>query len=519
MTTIIKLLDWLDRLNRRWLMGALIALSLLIKIGIWVQSPVITADGPVYIAQAEEFLRGNWQHGLALNGNLFIYPLLIAGLGYIGVDLFVAGRLLSLCFSVSTIIPLFLLTSCLFNRRVAFWASLAFAVAPSLNEYSVYVMRDPGFLCMFAWAVYFAVRAIDEERFRFFLFSLGFSFLSFLFRVEGFFFPFFLVVFILGDAIGRRAWLSPFFKKVVVLLILLTLGAAVSGWVFSEKLLRFNRLGNVIQMSKMPFDKGVFSYHPQVEAELRKMEAVIPQGQVDNDFAEIARENIRFIYFVGLMANVKKVLYPAFFFAALIGLIAFRGYRSSQRLFLWLIGSYLLILFLYLLHRSFLETRYVYAPVFLLLPWVGYGIERFLGWLNQKQCLPRVVPPLLIALLFAIPGVESATEVKRQFLSAKQAGEWLAAHPEINVGAIISNRREITFYAKRGLDLIFPRSIDPDYLAPLAKQRNVELISILRERDEEPVDLSIENFVLLEKFTDRRYETFIFRKQDESSGN
>jgi hypothetical protein len=213
------------------------------------------------------------------------------------------------------------------------------------------------------------------------------------------------------------------------------------------------------------------------------------------------------------------VLYPVFFFAALVGLIAFRGYRSSQRLFLWLIGSYLLILFLYLLHRSFLETRYVYAPVFLLLPWVGYGFERFLGLLNQKQCLPRVVPPLLIALLFAIPGVESATEIKRQFLSAKQAGEWLAAHPEINAGAIISNRREITFYAERGMNLIFPGSIDPDYLASLAKQSNVELISVLRERDEEPVDLRIENFVLLEKFTDRRYETFIFRKQDESSGN
>lgn len=517
MTTILKPLDWLERLNRRRLLGGLMALSLLIKIGIWVQSPVITADGPVYIAQAEEFLRGNWQRGLAIN--TFLYPLLIAGLGSVGVDLFVAGRLLSLCFSVSTVIPLFLLTSRLFNRRVAFWATLAFVVAPSLNEYSVYVMRDPGFLCMLAWAVYFAVRAIDEERFRFFLFSLGFAFLSFLFRVEGFFFPFLLVAFIVADTIGRRAWFSPFFKKVVVLLILLAVGAAVSGWVFSEKLLRFNRLGNVIQMSKMPFNKGVFSYHPQVEAELRKMEAVIPQGQVDNDFAEIARENIRFIYFIGLMANVKKVLYPAFFFAALIGLIAFRGYRSSQRLFLWLIGSYLLILFLYLLHRSFLETRYVYAPVFFLLPWVGCGVEQGLSWLNHARRLPRWVPPLLVAVLFAIPGVEAATDVKRQFLAAKQAGQWLAAHPEINTGAIVSNQREITFYAGRGISLIYPRSMAPDYLARLAKQNNAELISVLRERGEDPAELNIENFVLLEKFTDRRYETFIFRKQDESSGN
>lgn len=517
--TSLESTDWLNRLDARRMIWLLLGLSLIIKISIWVQSPVITPDGPVYIAQVEEFLRGDWQKGLALNGSLFIYPLLIAGLGLLGMDLVVAGQLLSLLFSVSTVIPLFLTTRRLFDARVAFWATLAFVVAPSLNEFSVYVMRDPGFLCMFAWAIYFALRAVEKKSSHDFFIALVFPFVAYLFRVEGFFLPFLLILFILGDALRRRSWRSLFIKRIGFFLLLTVLGMGLVGTIFSDKLLRFNRLGVVIAMVKTPIEKGVFSYDPQVQIELRKMEKVLPMGAVDNDFAEIARENIRLIYLIGLMANVKKVLYPAFFVACLVGLVLFRSYRSSHALVLWLTIAYLLILYLYLLHRGFIETRYVYVPVFLLLPWVGYGIERILDRLKGVKRLPQFAPLLLVSVLFAVPGVESATEVKRQLISAKEAGQWLAAHPEINMGEIVSNGREVPFYAGRGMTFIETMNIEPNHLAQVAGQVDAQLISVLRDHGAEPAELRIENFVPVEKFTDKRYETIIFRKQDESSGN
>ena len=101
-----------------------------------------------------------------ITGNLFFYPLLIASLGRLGMDLFIAGRLLSLLFSVTTVVPLFLMTRRCFDFRTAWWAALAFAVSPGLNEYSVYVMRDPTFLFMFAWSVYFALQAISDKSFK-----------------------------------------------------------------------------------------------------------------------------------------------------------------------------------------------------------------------------------------------------------------------------------------------------------------------------------------------------------------
>lgn len=518
-TSSLESNDWLNRLDARRMLWLLLGLSLIIKISIWVQSPVITPDGPVYIAQAEEFLRGDWQKGLALNGSLFIYPLLIAGLGFLGVDLIVAGQLLSLLFSVSTVLPLFLLSRRLFDTRVAFWATLAFVVAPSLNEFSVYVMRDPGFLCFFAWAIFFALRAVEEENIRAFFLSLVFAFIAFLFRIEAFFLPFLLVLFICFQALFRRKWRTRFIKKVGLFLLLSLLTGVLAGWAFSDRIFRFNRLGVIVSMMKMPLNKGVFGYDPRVQEELRKMEKVIPMGAVDNDFAEIARENIRLIYFIGLLANVKKVLYPAFFVACLAGLVLFRKYRNAHGLFLWLTASYLLVLYLYLLHRGFIETRYVYVPVFLLLPWVGFGIERILTRLNRINRLPRFAPLLLVSVLFLVPGVESATEVKRQLISAKEAGLWLAVRPEINVGTLIANQREIAFYAGRGMSFVSTSSTDSEHLAQLAQKRQAQLISVLRDRGAEPVELRIENFVQVEKFSDKRYETIIFRKQDESSGN
>ncbi|MDX9710687.1 MAG: glycosyltransferase family 39 protein [Trichloromonas sp.] len=511
--------DWLNRLDARRMVWLLLGLSLIIKISIWVQSPVITPDGPVYIAQAEEFLRGDWQKGLALNGSLFIYPLMIAGLGLLGADLVVAGQLLSLLFSVSTVIPLFLLTRRLFDTRAAFWATLAFVAAPSLNEFAVYVMRDPGFLCMFAWALYFSFRAVKEEDVRAFFLSLAFSFMAFLFRIEAFFLPFLLVLFIFCNALYRWQWRTRFIRQVGIFLFVLSLAISVAGWVFSDQILRFNRLGLIVSMMKMPLNKGIFGCDPRVQEELRKLEKVIPMGTVDNDFAEIARENIRLIYFIGLMANVKKVLYPAFFAACLVGLVSFRNCRSSHALLIWLTTAYLLILYLYLLHSGFIETRYVYVPVFLLLPWVGYGIERILDRLKKTKRLPQFAPLLLVSLLFVVPGVEAATEVKRQLISAKKAGQWLAARPEINVGPLIANHRETPFYSGRGMDFIETTQIDAEHLSLVAQNNSAQLIAVLRDLGAEPAELHIENFVQVEKFADKRYETLIFRKQDEPSGN
>ncbi len=512
-------IDWIDRLEARRVIPILVIISLVIKVCIWSLSPVITPDGPVYISQAEEFLRGNWQKGLSLHQNMFLYPLLIAGLGYAGMDLVFAGNLLSLIFSVMTIVPLFLLTRQLFDERVALWAGLAFAVSPGLNEFSVYVMRDPGFLCMFGWAAYFSSRSVSENDFKFFLLSLFFSLLAFLFRIEGIFLPILLFLFVFFHATFYGEWRTDFIKKLLFLFCvgLLTIGGV--SFYYGRDLANFNRLGYVVSSTEKVFKKGILSYDPQIRVQLQEMERKITNGSVDNDFAEIARENVRKIYLLGLSENIQRVMYPAFFLLCIVGLVLSRQYRKNNLLFLWLVSGYLFSNYFYLLHNSFIEKRYVYAAIFLLFPWVGYGVDRFFIGLKKIHLLPQVTPILFVAVLFIIPAVDAATDVKMQLVSAKLAGEWIGNNKDFADMKIVSNNREIPFYAKRGLDFIDATYVEMDQITELAERQNAQLITFVKKIKKEPAELKFDNFLLVKKFTDKNCESYIFIKKGNFSGN
>ncbi len=493
----------------------LMGVSLAVKTVILVASPVITPDGPIYIAQAEAFLKGDWQKGLSLHGNMFLYPLLIAGGSFVVSDLVLAGRLLSLAFSVSTLVPLFLLSRNLFGPRVALWTGLAFAVTPGLNEYSVYVMRDPGFLCMFAWALYFALRAIEFGKIRDFSLMTAFSVLAFLFRLEGGFLLGLFPAFALLYAPVAKAGRAPLLKGALGFLVFFSICCGVVYAFAGSDLLHYNRLQEVFGFVQKPFENGLFSYNPLIKEQLEKMELLIPYGSFDNDFAEIAQEHIRLIYVVGLVACLNKVVHPLFFLALVAGLGMARTWRPGHLFLLFVSLSYLFMDFFHLLHRGFLEARFVYPALLLLLPWAGYGLEK-LSRAVRKTPFPNAGFILFAVLFFLVPGVESATDVKRQMVTSKMAGEWLEQHPEMNTGVIAANNREIPFYSGRGVEFVPLPDVDADRLAEIegtAIQHNAQLLGLVQRFRKERKDPQFEAYDLVQKFTDDKYASYIYRKK------
>ncbi len=125
--------------------------------------PVINHDGPFYIAAAQKIASGSLREGIR-SFHMPFYPLLIVFTHYIVPNWVVAAHLVSLLTSVFTIIPLYLLTRDFFSRESAVGACLAFALLPLSNHLAVEVMKDPSFLFFFAWAVYFAQRAIHSKK-------------------------------------------------------------------------------------------------------------------------------------------------------------------------------------------------------------------------------------------------------------------------------------------------------------------------------------------------------------------
>ena len=105
---------------------ALAIILLLVKFYLLSCNAVIANDGPRYINQARQFLDGHFQAALARD-NLFLYPLLIALFGRMGVDLVLAGELISVVSSILVLFPLYLLFTKVGNEKVAMWSCVVFA--------------------------------------------------------------------------------------------------------------------------------------------------------------------------------------------------------------------------------------------------------------------------------------------------------------------------------------------------------------------------------------------------------
>ena len=120
-------------------------------------------------------------------------------------------------------------------------------------------------------------------------------------------------------------------------------------------------------------------------------------------------------------------------------------------LVLALVISYLFMVYYRLIERDFLQDRFLFAPAFLLYPWVGAGMARFFSAL-QGTSRPRLLAALLAVLFFAPAFYKSAQPVWKQDNVINMAGEWLSKRLEYKKAGIISNDSRILFYGGRGKD-------------------------------------------------------------------
>ena len=130
----------LDRVNNSLLKSetkrdllTLLLLSAALKISISLFIKVINHDGVLYIAAAQKFAAGYFREGSALHP-MPAYSLLVALVHYLTPNWIVAARLVSLTSSVLTIVPLYLSTLDLFDRKTAIWSCTAFTLLPLSNH-------------------------------------------------------------------------------------------------------------------------------------------------------------------------------------------------------------------------------------------------------------------------------------------------------------------------------------------------------------------------------------------------
>jgi hypothetical protein len=463
----------------------LLLFSAILKTTMALFIPAINHDGPVYIAAAQKIASGSLGEGIR-SFHMPYYPLLIVLIHTIIPNWVVAAHLVSLLTSVFTIIPLYLLTRNSFGRESAVGACVAFTLIPLSNHLSVEIIKDPSFLFFFAWAVYFAQRAIQLKKLIYFFLASLFSLFSILFRLEGIIIFVAYVPFLLVLLLRKSEQRIPLLKGMIVYLGFPMLLVGISFLVLRAGWSSTLRFGVVIQMVQDFVNLKFLSNYMAIYKKLEVFETTLPQKGGVKNFAEIAREYLFFVYLIGSLESLAKALFPLYLFPLGWGLWHSRLRKCSFVLFLAF--SYFLMLYFLHVKTDSIRERFFLSLIFLLCPWVGVGLERLFDFIKRAP-KPRILTAICVLLLGVLPIYKSIEIVWKQDNVFVKAGEWIGKVPEFQKAAILSNDKRIAFYADRQDYYAFHGGYDNLALEKFALARGADLLVIKRskrKRDERP---------------------------------
>jgi len=494
-----------------WVFG----ISAAIKLLTLVPDPVINRDGVFYISTARQIFAGHFREALAMY-SAPAYPFLIAAVHTVVPGWVAAARLVSLSAAILVLIPLYLLSRRLFDREAAFWGCLAFAVLPFSNEAAIKVIRGPSFLFLFSWAVYFAARAADSPRPRFFMWAGLLSWAAVCFRVEGAVLLLYGLVFfsVLAIRAGeeRRAFSGGLLTWALVCVLPVLLLFAVGG----EKATSILRMESLMERLRHLTGHHILDNYQRIRARLKDLEQASPWPGGRENFGEIARRFMPLIYAVGVLHAFVKVLFPPFV------LPLFRAFRRpfgrARHFVLLLAAAYLLMIYLRLMSVDFIQSRFLLAPAFLLFPWVGAGMARIFR-IATRAVRPALVFTLLATLFFLLPLYRVLQYSQGHERVVMTAGHWLSARADLIHLPMITTDARIPFYAGKSdyTDWSVPVR---DYLL-LEREgisRGMKLLAVrtaIRKRGRLPEFRSYEK---LKEFTGKEDMVILYRVRGEGEG-
>jgi 4-amino-4-deoxy-L-arabinose transferase-like glycosyltransferase len=401
-------------------------------------------DGEIYIAAAMKFAGGMFREGLAIYP-MPAYSLLIALVHNIIPDWVSAGRTISLFAMVLTVIPLYRLANDLFDARAAFWACLVFILLPETLIHSNTVLRNPPFFLFFTWAAYFAQKTLRTKRFSHLLCAAVFAWISTFFRVEGLIlFPLWFCASVVAtflDSKARRAhlrltaaWVGLF--GVMVAGVHLAAGSADAAWLnrYTEWQLYFEGFT----------DRSLLGNYWRVADHLHQIQETSTHSGVGLHIAETVRMFLPLFYLLGAILTLSAVILPVNGIPLVWGLVR-TDFTVRHILLLALMAGFLIFAIGFFIRTEVTLKRYVIMPAVLLIPWIGYGIDRILRS-TQRFSHSSLAAGIVVALVLLMPAGSYSGIFKTTDDLSSEAGAWIAAQANSSYSKIVFNDQIVKFH-------------------------------------------------------------------------
>jgi len=405
--------------------------------------PIFNPDALIYLASAEEFLRGNINNGFAIYKWPF-YPILIALISTIfGASVETAAYLLNGLLQVIAVIAFLACVKALGgNKRTLIIAAVLILLFPSLNKYRAFVIRDVGFWACYLWSLYHLFIALQTEQRNQLLYSVAFILLAFLFRIEAIAFILIVPLFFLYLRNAESNLGRPKAKLYILIAIIgsLVLFPVVALWIFGAN---FNAsqgslfatasssLGLLVDSFKFKINSFRAEYLNEFFSGLAPLLLILSIAATAI-YEPLRRLAFIFVYFSWHALKNNLVLQQ----------------KNLRSLFYLVCAIHLMIGFLSAVFNEHLVSRHTMALVLTILLLTPFSLEYFLTrWQNRAEqpigLLKWSFP--FVALLFVLLAVDGL-DVKTNKLETKEAGRWVADHVEPN-SHIYTNDPVLLHYA------------------------------------------------------------------------
>jgi hypothetical protein len=260
------------------------------------------------------------------------------------------------------------------------------------------------------------------------------------------------------------------------------------------------------------FQLNLFDNYQQLYQQLKIMGELSPYPSGNQNFAEIARHWILVIYLIGLLEVLIGVVFFPFCVAFAAGIR--HVWSRSSALLMWTVCCYLLFVYITHVSRDFIQTRFLFAPAFLLYPWVGQGLERI--WRRIRGARrTRIAKVAFVVFFFCLPLLDTTYMASTREPLLATAGRWVAGQPKLAAAHQFFNDARVAYHAGQGW-IEYRRNYDlwragEAELEGFARSNGIEVLVISYSRNKKPaVWGDVTRYHKIKTFEGRKYTVDVY---------